>query len=264
MNIVLLGPPGSGKGTQAKRIAETQGLKHVSTGEVFREEIARKSPLGLKVESFVKSGLLVPDEVVIEVLASKLDAMSGSFLLDGFPRTVEQAKALDAYLGRAGRKIDGVVYIAVPNDEVVRRLGSRWTCTKCNEVYNLVSRPPKAEGVCDKDGAPLYQRADDKPESVQKRLVEYDKLTKPLVEYYRSGQAFHEVDGTARPDDVFAAIQLRLGNGSPLSSAKGHHAVLAPRPASEPSRPARARKGAKAKGKPKAKAKKASKRRGSR
>jgi adenylate kinase len=212
MNIVLLGAPGSGKGTQAKKIAEAYGLTHVSTGEIFRDEIANKTELGQKVQGFVSTGKLVPDDVVIEVLATKLDNLNGgSFLLDGFPRTAEQAYALDSYLKKSDRDLGGIIYIEVPVAELVKRLGGRWTCSKCNSVYNTDSQPPKEAGKCDKDGTALFQREDDKPESIQKRLRVYDEQTKPLVAYYKKSVPFYPIDGAQAPEQVFGQIQGHLG-----------------------------------------------------
>ncbi|MBI3547742.1 MAG: adenylate kinase [Elusimicrobia bacterium] len=202
MRIVLLGCPGAGKGTQSKILAERYGLEHVATGDLFRAEIAAKSPLGLKVENYLKSGTLVPDATVVDLVASKLDGLTRGFLLDGFPRTLEQAQSLDKYLSKNKAGIDLVLYLNMNEKEVMRRLTSRRSCPKCGELYNVISRPPQAEGKCDKCGADLVQRPDDSETTVKKRLMVYDDLTRPLVAYYRSQSDFHEVDGAQPVETV--------------------------------------------------------------
>lgn len=219
MNIVLLGPPGSGKGTQAEQLSREYGLTHLSTGNVFREEISQGTALGKKVEQYVKSGRLVPDALVVEVVAGKLAEIQGSFLLDGFPRTLEQAQALAAQLRKAGKAIDAVVYINVRPDIVVARLGGRWTCVNCKSVFNQDTRKPAVEGKCDSCGGQLMQREDDKPEAIRKRLMVYEDLTKPLVAYYRSTENFHEVDGADAPEEVFSLIRRILSDGAKAGGA---------------------------------------------
>lgn len=214
MNIVLLGPPGCGKGTQAKNLGEAFGLAHISTGEIFRDEIGRGTPLGQEVQSYVTRGALVPDELTVEVVASRLDKTPGDFLLDGFPRTVGQAKSLDKYLKGKGRRIGRVVYIELSDAEVVKRLGARWSCTTCNEIYNLNSRKPKKDGVCDADGGKLFQREDDKPEAIKKRLSVYATLTKPLIQHYTDSGLISQVDGSAAPEQVFQQIRKVLDEAS--------------------------------------------------
>ncbi|MDT8285549.1 MAG: adenylate kinase [Elusimicrobiales bacterium] len=210
MNVILLGFPGSGKGTQAKAVAEKLGMLHFSTGDIFREEIAKKTELGEKVQSYLASGRLVPDDVVIEVIKSRVTAAGKGILFDGFPRTVEQAQALDDFFEARGEKIDSVVFLAVPEQEVVNRLTSRRTCSKCGRIYNLDRNPPAAEGKCDDCGSPLTAREDDKPEVVAKRLMVYKDLTEPLISYYRGNGVFQEVPGDLEPSAVTEALLSAL------------------------------------------------------
>ena len=219
MHIVLLGCPGAGKGTQAKSICESQKLTHISTGDLFRAEMAKGSPVGTKVADYVKRGTLVPDALVVEMVAAKLDSIPGGWLLDGFPRTLEQAQALDKYLRSAGARIDVVLYLALTEKDVVARLSSRRTCSKCGESFNVISKKPKADGVCDSCGGKLIQREDDTEATVRKRLMVFNDLTQPLVAYYRSGSAFHEVDGAAAPAQVTASIDRVLAGMA--SAGKG-------------------------------------------
>lgn len=186
MNIVLLGAPGSGKGTQAQPLAVRYKTPHISTGDIFRQEMEEASPLGLKVQEYVNSGRLAPDELVLEVMTSRLsqpDCLKG-FLLDGFPRTVNQAESLDGYLTNAKRPLDKVLYLSLSEAEVIRRLSSRRQCPKCGKVYNVLTKPPKSADLCDVDGGGLYQRDDDHPETIEKRLRVFNDLTEPLIAYY--------------------------------------------------------------------------------
>lgn len=208
MNIVLLGAPGSGKGTQAKPMAQRYQVPHVSTGDIFRREMTNNTELGLKVQEFVSSGRLVPDELVLEIVTKRLsepDCAKG-FILDGFPRTVAQAEALDAYLSKENRPLDNVLYMNLPEKEVVRRLTSRRQCSVCGQVYNLLTQPPAVEGVCDRDSAPLTQRDDDRVDTVEKRLVVYNNLTEPLISYYRGLSVLVTVDASQPVAEVAQAI----------------------------------------------------------
>lgn len=202
MRIILLGCPGAGKGTQSKVLAEKYGIVHIATGDLFRAEIAGKTPLGLKVADYLKSGTLVPDPVVVEMVAKHLDDSPSGFLLDGFPRTLEQAQALDQFMKKENQSIDLVLYLNMKTDDVIRRLTSRRYCQGCNTVYNLISSPPKVEGKCDKDSQDLRQRVDDGEAVVKKRLMVYEDLTRPLVAYYRSEQTLHEIEGSRPADQV--------------------------------------------------------------
>ncbi len=186
MNIVLLGAPGSGKGTQAQPLSVRYKTPHISTGDIFRQEMEKASPLGLKVQEYVNSGRLAPDELVLEVMTSRLnapDCLKG-FMLDGFPRTVNQAESLDAYLTSAKRPLDKVLYLSLPEAEVIRRLSSRRQCSKCGKVYNILTKPPLKPDLCDVDAGGLFQRDDDHPETIEKRLRVFNDLTEPLIVYY--------------------------------------------------------------------------------
>lgn len=210
MRIVLLGSPGAGKGTQSKMLSLKYKLEHISTGDIFRSEIEKQSNLGKKVEGFVKSGALVPDDLVVALVAGRLDTGTGSWLLDGFPRTLEQAKELDKYLKSNNQEIDMVLYLAMEKEENIARLTSRRTCSECSEVYNIDSRPPQMEGKCDKCEGKLVQREDDSEETVKKRLMIYEDLTAPLVVYYKAEHEFSEVDGGGSFQDVAHALYASL------------------------------------------------------
>lgn len=187
MNLVMLGPPGAGKGTQAALLAERLGTPHVASGDLFREALREETELGLTAKSYMERGELVPDEVTIAMVRERLqrpDCDSG-VILDGFPRTIEQAEALQALLAEQNKKIDAALFIDAAEDELVRRLSSRWTCRNCQAVYNVISNPPREEGRCDVCGGELYQRADDVPETVRNRIRVYRQQTSPLIDYYR-------------------------------------------------------------------------------
>lgn len=208
MNIILFGPPGAGKGTQAVGIAKKYKLPHISTGDMFRETAASGSELGKKLQGFMSAGKLVPDDVVIEVVReriSKPDTKNG-FLLDGFPRTVEQAKSLDKILADKNSRIDNVLYIFLSEEEIVRRLTARRNCGQCGANYNLVSQPPKKEGACDKCGGKLVQRADDNDATIRNRIKVYNEQTTPLIDFYAKSGVMNKVDGSKTVDDVFKAL----------------------------------------------------------
>jgi len=197
LHVILLGAPGAGKGTQAVQISKQLGLAHIASGDLFRQEQASGSELGKIAKSYMEKGQLVPDEVTVKMILgriSKPDCAKG-ILLDGFPRTLDQAKALDAALAEEGKGIDLVLYIKVPNEELIRRLSGRWICRECQVPYNVVAAPPKVAGKCDKCGGELYQRADDTEETVRKRLDVYFTQTAPLIEYYTSAGKLAEVNG---------------------------------------------------------------------
>lgn len=208
MYVILLGLPGAGKGTQAIRLARSSGLAHITTGEIFRENIREGTELGKKAQPFVEQGLLVPDEITIGMLLGRIrepDCTRG-FMLDGFPRNMEQALALDRALAEEGKRIDRAIYIRVGTDELVRRLAGRWTCRQCGAVYHETNQPPKRAGVCDACGGQLYQREDDKPEVVRRRIeVNLEKL-EPLLAYYRAQGKLAEVDGERDVDAITMAI----------------------------------------------------------
>lgn len=212
MRIILLGPPGSGKGTQAGLLSKKYGIPHIAMGDILREEVARGTSLGKKVNVYMSKGELVPDEIVIEVLKERIkkpDCKNG-FILDGFPRTLNQAKALDAMLDELGFRIDAVVYIDVPDEEIVRRLSLRRTCRVCGRVYNLHYNPPKQDGKCDVCGGELFIRDDDKPDVIRNRLKVYNEQTRPLVSYYEESKLLVRVDGVNSIDNVFQQIVKKL------------------------------------------------------
>ena len=207
MFIVLLGPPGAGKGTQAQRIAEATGLLHISTGDMFRENVRNETELGKLAKTYMDRGDLVPDEVTIKMLLERIsrpDAAQG-VMFDGFPRNVVQAEALDRALAERGAKIDHALLISVSDDELVARLGGRWICRECGALYHERNDPPKKPGVCDKCNGELYQRDDDRPEVVRNRL-EKQKPSPELIEHYRKQGVLTEIDGERPLDEVTASL----------------------------------------------------------
>lgn len=217
MNLVILGPPGAGKGTQAVRLAQVFSLRHLSSGDLLRAERAKGSELGKKAAAYMDAGKLVPDEIIVGAVLAQLSDLGdkAGLLLDGFPRTVVQAESLDQALSRAGKQVDAVPALAVPDELIVDRITGRRTCPRCNAVYHVKTLPPKKEGVCDADGVALIQRPDDTAEVVRQRLDAYHKQTAPLEDYYRNKGILAEVDGTREMDAVFQAlsdaIRRRLG-----------------------------------------------------
>ena len=205
MRLVLVGPPGAGKGTQAQFIAEHVGVPKISTGDIFRANVSQGTPLGLQAKEFMDRGDLVPDEVTIDMVRNRLqekDAIEG-FLLDGFPRTVPQAETLDDILREtADTKLDVVLELVVDNEEVVRRLSGRRTCRTCNHIWHVDFDPPQVAGVCDIDGGELFQRDDDKPATIENRLEVYDEQTAPLIAYYAGRGVLVGIDATGPVDDV--------------------------------------------------------------
>ncbi|MDY7041035.1 MAG: adenylate kinase [Chloroflexota bacterium] len=208
MYLVLLGPPGAGKGTQAERLEEELKLSHVASGDLFRDNLKNETELGLLAKTYMDRGDLVPDDVTIAMVQERLqrpDCDQGA-ILDGFPRTQNQARGLDQMLSDMGRKLDGVLYIAVPDEELVRRLSGRWICRQCQTPYHAVFSPPAQEGVCDDCGGELYQRDDDKPETVRARLKVFHQQTAPLIDYYRQAGLLLEVDGAGNIKTVSSAL----------------------------------------------------------
>ncbi len=208
MNLILLGAPGAGKGTQAKMISEKYGIPQIATGDMLREAVAKGTELGKKAKEYMDRGELVPDEIVIGIVRERLqqpDCEKG-FILDGFPRTLAQAEALDKMLEELGKKIDAVININVPEEEVVKRIAYRRTCRNCGAVYHLIYNPPKEDNKCDKCGGELYQRDDDKEETVRERFKVYREKTEPLIEYYKAKGILYEVDGTKDINSVFEEI----------------------------------------------------------
>jgi adenylate kinase len=212
LNLVLLGPPGSGKGTQGERLNEDLRLPYYATGDILRAAVRDETELGQTAKEYMDRGDLVPDEVIVGVIAERIDsneALDG-FILDGFPRTTPQAEALDAKLAELGRALTGVLLIDVTDDEVVRRLGGRRTCEAGGHVFHVEFEPPQQEGVCDIDGSPLIVRDDDKPEVIRKRLQTYHEKTEPLVSYYDHRSLLRRVAGEAAPDEVEEEIRRTL------------------------------------------------------
>jgi adenylate kinase len=212
LNLVLLGPPGSGKGTQGERLNEDLRLPYYATGDILRGAVRDETELGRTAKEYMDRGDLVPDEVIVGVIAERIDSSEArdGFILDGFPRTTPQAEALDAKLGELGRTVTAVVLIDVSDDEVVRRLGGRRTCEANGHVFHVEFEPPKQEGVCDIDGSELIVRDDDKPEVIRKRLDTYHEKTEPLVSYYDNRSVLRRIAGEAPPEEVAEEIRRTL------------------------------------------------------
>ena len=208
MKIIMLGAPGAGKGTQAKQIAGKYSIPHISTGDIFRANIKNGTDLGKKAKEYMDQGLLVPDELTCDLVMDRIqqDDCKNGFVLDGFPRTIPQAEALDAALTKIGEKMDYAIDVDVPDENIVNRMSGRRACLDCGATYHIVSLPPKTEGKCDHCGSDLVLRDDDKPETVQKRLNVYHDQTQPLIDYYNKQGVLREVDGTQDMEDVFADI----------------------------------------------------------
>jgi adenylate kinase len=199
-----MGPPGAGKGTQAKQTAERYGIPHVSSGDIFRAEIASETDLGKEIKDYLDSGALVPDEITVQAVVGRLQAddCRDGWLLDGFPRTEPQARALDEALEAGGHALDAVVYLSVDPEVIVRRMSGRRVCPQCGRSYHVEHIPPETEGKCDACGADLVTRDDDKPETVRQRLATYQEATAPLIEYYEKRGLLVRVDGSGTPDEV--------------------------------------------------------------
>lgn len=213
MKIIMLGAPGAGKGTQAKKIADKYGIPHISTGDIFRANIKGGTELGMKAKSYIDQGQLVPDDVTIGMLLDRISAAdcAGGYVLDGFPRTIPQAESLNKALANRGEKVEYAIDVEVPAENIVSRMSGRRACLACGATYHVVTIPPKQEGICDLCSEQLVQREDDKAETVQKRLMVYRDQTQPLIEYYRQAGIMVTVDGTKDMNDVFADIVSVLG-----------------------------------------------------
>ena len=213
MKIIMLGAPGAGKGTQAKMIAEKYNISHISTGDIFRANIKNGTELGKKAKSYMDKGQLVPDELTLDLIMDRFkeDDCKNGYVLDGFPRTIPQAEALDAALKANGEKVDFAIDVDVPDENIVKRMGGRRACVNCGATYHIVYSPTKVEGKCDKCGEELIVRDDDKPETVLSRLEVYHNQTQPLIDYYNEQGILKTVDGTVDMKDVFKAIVDILG-----------------------------------------------------
>jgi adenylate kinase len=213
MILILLGPPGAGKGTQAKLLAGGLDVPHISTGDMFRDHKARGTEIGKRIQAIMDSGGLVTDEITNAMVKERLSRpdVARGFILDGYPRTTAQAEYLETLLRSMGRSVGKVVSYEVPEQAVVERIGGRRSCPKCGAVYHLQASPPRKPGVCDRDGTALVLREDDRPENVKKRMQEYAEKTWPLKRFYQERQLVAEVDGTGSPEDVLAATRRLLG-----------------------------------------------------
>jgi adenylate kinase len=212
LNLILLGPPGSGKGTQAERLTEDFGLPHYSTGDILRAAVAARTPIGLEAKGFMEAGELVPDDVIIGVILEALadtEAADG-FLLDGFPRTVPQADALTLALAEVGREVTAVLLMDVDDEQVVRRLSGRRTCVQAGHLYHVEFDPPEHDGVCDQDGSPLVQREDDQPDTIRRRLAVYHEQTEPLVDYYEEQDLLRRFDASRSPTEVHDHVRATV------------------------------------------------------
>lgn len=208
MKIVMLGAPGAGKGTQAKRIAEEYGVPHISTGDIFRANIKNNTPLGQQAKIYMDKGELVPDELVVSLIMDRFDEpdCEKGYILDGYPRTIPQAEALDKALKENGEKLDFAIDVDVPDEVIINRMSGRRACLNCGATYHVVNNPPKAEDVCDSCGNVLVQREDDKEETVRNRLDVYHDQTEPLKQYYAGSGVLYTVDGTKDMEEVFKSI----------------------------------------------------------
>ncbi|MEE1315540.1 MAG: adenylate kinase [Faecalimonas sp.] len=213
MKLIMLGAPGAGKGTQAKKIAVKYNIPHISTGDIFRANIKNGTELGKKAKTYMDQGLLVPDELVVDLVVDRVNQAdcANGYVLDGFPRTIPQAEALDQALEALGQKIDYAINVEVPDENIVRRMSGRRACVDCGATYHIVYAPTKVEDVCDNCQGSLILRDDDKPETVQKRLGVYHEQTQPLIDYYTAKNVMAEVDGTLDIDIVFDEIVKILG-----------------------------------------------------
>ena len=213
MKIIMLGAPGAGKGTQAKKIAAKYDIPHISTGDIFRANIKNGTELGNKAKTYMDQGLLVPDELVVDLVVDRVqqDDCKNGYVLDGFPRTIPQAEVLDSELTKLGDHIDYAINVDVPDENIVKRMSGRRACLTCGATYHIEHVPPKKEGICDVCGSELVLRDDDKPETVKNRLNVYHEQTQPLIDFYTEKGVLKTVDGTVPMEEVFAAITAILG-----------------------------------------------------
>ena len=213
MKLIMLGAPGAGKGSQAKVLSDKYGIPHISTGDIFRANIKEGTELGKKAKEYMDQGLLVPDELVCDLVVDRIkqDDCKKGFILDGFPRTIPQAKSLDAALEQINEAMDYAVDLEVDDEVIVERMGGRRACLECGATYHVVNMPPAKEGVCDRCGAKLVLRDDDQPETVKKRLSVYHEQTAPLIQYYKEKGILVQFDGSLKPDEVFIQIVNKIG-----------------------------------------------------
>lgn len=213
MKIIMLGAPGAGKGTQAQMIADKYGIPHISTGDIFRENVKKGTELGIEAKKYMDKGALVPDELTVKILLDRVakDDCKNGYVLDGFPRTIPQAEVLDKAIEELGDKIDYAINVDVPDENIIRRMSGRRACLACGATYHLEHVPPAKDGICDRCGKELVLRDDDKEETVKNRLLVYHEQTQPLIEFYTAKNILKTVDGTADMKDVFTAITGILG-----------------------------------------------------
>ncbi len=217
MNLILLGPPGAGKGTQAQKIVERYQIPQISTGDILRASVKEATPLGKRAKAFMEKGQLVPDEIVIGIIDERLKApdCQKGFILDGFPRTVPQAIALQGILDKLGKSLDHVMNIEVDSEELIRRLTGRRTCKNCGAMFHIFFHPPKKEGICDRCGSLLYQREDDQEETIRTRLRAYEEQTAPLIQYYRNQKILRSISGVGGQEEIFEQI-VRVLDTKPI------------------------------------------------
>ncbi|MGM0607994.1 MAG: adenylate kinase [Candidatus Muiribacteriota bacterium] len=211
MNILLLGGPGAGKGTQSKKLEKTFGLKHFSPGDILRQEVKENTELGARAREFMEAGKLVPDELIINLMLKRIKEQKKGIILDGFPRNLAQAKALTEMLEKEKMKLDWVIKIRVSPDEIIKRLSSRRVCPECGATYNINFNPPQVEGICDRDKNKLVQRKDDKKETIKKRLEIFEEETRPLLEYYQNKGNVIIINGEADVEHIFREISEKIG-----------------------------------------------------
>ena len=214
MKLVLLGPPGAGKGTQAKMLIEKYQLPQISTGDILRQAVKDGTPLGKEAKTYMDQGKLVPDDLIVNLIKARINAddCKAGYIFDGFPRTVAQAEALDSLLKSLATQLDAVISIDVPEDEVVKRLSGRRTCKNCGALYHMLYTPPAKEGICDKCGGSLFQRSDDNEATIRQRLSVYREQTAPLIAYYTQQDLVKAIPGTGEPEEIFATICRALSN----------------------------------------------------